>query len=242
MTRGRFQFPGREIGRNNSDHRFYRASRFEETYLNRQPTRFCLLLITLVTCALARADAPGPEELVKRLTSEVLDAIGKDKDLQAGDKRKALALAEEKVLPYIDFRKMTQLAVGKSWRRASAAQQDALTHEFRSMLVRTYTNSIGSYGGQKLVVDPLRFAPEDTDVTVKNQFLSPGKPPLPLDYRMRKAADGWKAYDIIVDGVSLVMTYRSSFSEEIQRSGIDGLIKKLGERNLRGDERENSKR
>ncbi len=191
-----------------------------------------LLLLSFAVCA--AVDTP-PDELVKRLTQEVMEAIGKDEQLAAGDRAKALALAEEKVLPYIDFRRMTQLAVGKSWRRASAAQQNALVQEFRALLIRTYANSIGAYRGQKLVVEPLKLRPDETDATVRNEYLSPGRPPLPIDYRMHKTADGWRAYDIVVDGVSLVMTYRSSFNEEVQRSGIEGLLKALADKNARGN-------
>lgn len=190
------------------------------------------LLLALASAGVF-AQTQAPDELVKRLTQDVMDAIGKDKELAAGDRAKALALAEEKVLPYIDFRRMTQLAVGKSWRRASAQQQEALTHEFRTLLVRTYANSISAYRGQKMIVTPLKLKPEETDVTVRNEYLSPGQPPLPVDYRMRKGPDGWKAYDIVVDGVSLVMTYRSSFNEEVQRSGVEGLLKALASKNAR---------
>jgi phospholipid transport system substrate-binding protein len=189
-------------------------------------------LMLALSCAAARAqDDLAPDALVKKLTDEVLAAITSDKDLQEGDKKKALALAEEKVLPYIDFRRMTTLAVGKSWRGASAEQHEALVAGFRSLLVRTYSNAIGVYRGQRMVVEPVNLSAGDTDTTVHNRFLSPGREPVAVDYRMHKTSGGWKAYDIVVEGVSLVTTYRGTFDQEIRRHGVDGLIKLLQEKN-----------
>ena len=190
-----------------------------------------LVAAALAACGAWAANEMAPDELVAKMTADVLDAVQKDKQLQAGDKQKALQLAESKILPLVDFRRMTMLAVGKSWRQATTEQQDSMVREFRTLLVRTYSNALGTYQGQRLEVDPLTLAPGDTDVTVRNRYITPGQPSIPVDYRMRKSDEGWKAYDIVVDGVSLVTTYRPTFDEEIRRSGIDGLIRKLTQKN-----------
>jgi phospholipid transport system substrate-binding protein len=173
----------------------------------------------------------GPEELVKKVTDDVLATVKNDKDLAAGDRQKALKLAEEKVLPLIDFEEATRLAVGRSWREATPEQRKKLTDEFRRMLVRTYSSAIQRYEGQTMKVMPSRSKPGDTDVTVHNQYIRPGAKPVQLDYQMRKTDAGWKIYDIVVEGVSLVLTYRSEFDAVVKQSGIDGLIKRLAEKN-----------
>ena len=181
--------------------------------------------------ATATAQELGPEELVRKVTADVLETIQKDKQLQAGDRRKALALAEEKILPHLDFREATRLAVGRAWNSATPEQQERLVTQFRRMLVRVYSNAIGAYGGQTLRVQPVRMAPGATEVTVRNQFLRPGKPPVSVEYAMRKRPEGWKIYDITVEGVSLVLTYRGEFEQILRESGVEGLIRRLEERN-----------
>jgi|SRR5882672_7144775 len=179
----------------------------------------------------AAAQEMKPDELVKKVTDEVLAAVKSDKQLAAGDKQKALQLAEEKVLPHIDFREATRLAVGRAWREASKEQQEKLVTEFRRMLVRTYSNAISAYEGQTVKVLPVHMKAGDTDVTVRNQYIRPGGKPVSLDYQMHKTDDGWKIYDIIVEGVSLVLTYRSEFDAVVKQQGVDGLIKRLAEKN-----------
>jgi phospholipid transport system substrate-binding protein len=179
----------------------------------------------------AAAQELGPEDLVKKVTQEVLDAIKSDKQLAAGDKRRALKLAEEKVLPHVDFEEATRLAVGRGWAQATPEQRKKLVTEFRNMLVRTYSNAITAYEGQTMKVMPVRMKPGDTDVTVHNQFIRPGGKPVLLDYSMRKTDSGWKIYDIVVEGVSLVLTYRSEFDAVVKQEGIDGLIKRLAQKN-----------
>jgi phospholipid transport system substrate-binding protein len=179
----------------------------------------------------AAAQELGPEDLVKKVTQEVLDAIKSDKQLAAGDKRRALKLAEEKVLPHIDFEEATRLAVGRGWAQATPEQRKKLVTEFRNMLVRTYSNAITAYEGQTMKVMPVRMKPGDTDATVHNQFIRPGGKPVLLDYSMRKTDSGWKIYDIVVEGVSLVLTYRSEFDAVVKQEGIDGLIKRLAQKN-----------
>jgi len=173
----------------------------------------------------------SPDALVRKITEDVLETVRNDKALQSGDREKALALAEQKILPHMDFREATRLAVGRSWRSATAQQQDRLVSEFRAMLVRIYSNSIDTYRGQTLRVFPVKMAPGDTDVTVRNQYLSPGKPPVAVEYAMRKTPEGWKIYDIVVENVSLVLTYRGEFDQVMRRSGVDGLIKRMNEKN-----------
>jgi phospholipid transport system substrate-binding protein len=179
----------------------------------------------------AAAQELGPEDLVKKVTQEVLDAIKSDKQLAAGDKRRAIKLAEEKVLPHVDFEEATRLAVGRGWAQATPEQRKKLVTEFRNMLVRTYSNAITAYEGQTMKVMPVRMKPGDTDVTVHNQFIRPGGKPVLLDYSMRKTDAGWKIYDIVVEGVSLVLTYRSEFDAVVKQEGIDGLIKRLAQKN-----------
>jgi len=174
----------------------------------------------------------GPEDLVKKMTQEVLEAIKSDKQLAAGDRQKAIKLAEEKILPHVDFEEATRLAVGRGWKEATPEQRKKLVAEFRNMLVRTYSNAISAYEGQTMKVQPVRMKPGDTEVTVHNQFIRPGNPkPVLLDYAMRKTEKGWKIFDIVVEGVSLVLTYRSEFDAVVKQDGIDGLIKRLSQKN-----------
>ena len=187
-------------------------------------------LLFFVHPALAQQDA-GPEALVKKITQEVLEAIKSDKQLAAGDRQKAMKLAEEKILPYVDFEEATRLAVGRGWKEATPEQRKKLVSEFRNMLVRTYSNAIGAYEGQSMKVLPVRMKPGDTDATVRNEFIRPGAKPVLVDYSMRKTDAGWKIYDIVVEGVSLVLTYRSEFDAVVKQDGIDGLIKRLTQKN-----------
>ena len=172
-----------------------------------------------------------PEALVKKMTEEVLAAIKSDKQLAAGDKQKAIKLAEEKILPHVDFEEATRLAVGRGWKEATPEQRKKLVSEFRNMLVRTYSNAIGTYEGQTMKVLPSRVKPGESDATVRNQFIRPGAQPVVVDYSMRKTDAGWKIYDIVVEGVSLVLTYRSEFDAVVKQDGVDGLIKRLAQKN-----------
>lgn len=193
-----------------------------------------LLTATFLIAPLVFAQEVAPDELVRRTTNDVLNIIRQDKDIQSGNMRKIVELAEAKVLPNFDFPRMTQLALGRNWRDASDAQKQALTKEFRTLLVRTYSTSLAQYRNQIIDVKPAKFAPADTDAIVKTLVNQPGTQPIPIDYSMEKTAQGWKAYDIMIDGVSLVTNYRSTFADEIRKSGIDGLIKTITERNAKG--------
>jgi len=190
------------------------------------------ILVMLALCVPMVASAQeAPDALVKRVTDEVLAIIKSDKDLQAGNPKKVVELAEVKVLPHFDFERMTKLAVGRGWAQASDAQKQALMKEFRTMLVRTYSSSLTAYRNQTIEVKPLKAAPADTDVTVRSQVNQPGGQPIPIDYAMEKANNAWKVYDVTIAGASLVTTYRGSFADEIQKGGVDGLVKTLATRN-----------
>jgi phospholipid transport system substrate-binding protein len=193
--------------------------------------KLVLLASALFVSSFAKAQEAGPDQLVQKVTEEVLAAIKSDKKLAAGDRQKALKLAEEKVLPHIDFEYSTQLAVGRPWREATPEQKQKLIAEFRRMLVRTYSNSIEGYQGQTLKVLPARGKQDPDDTTVRAQFVRAGGPPLPLEFHARKTDKGWKVFDIVVEGASLVMTYRSEFDAVVKQSGIDGLIKALAQKN-----------
>ena len=179
----------------------------------------------------ASAQDVAPDELVRKVTADVLDAIKSDKQLQAGDRKKALALAEQKILPHVYFREAARLATGKAWSGATPEQQNQIVNEFRSLLVRIYSNAIDVYRGQTMRALPVRLPPGATEATVRNQYLSAGQPPVPVEYAMKKTPEGWLIYDITVDGVSLVLTYRDEFAQIIRISGVDGLIKRLHEKN-----------
>jgi phospholipid transport system substrate-binding protein len=199
--------------------------------------KFLWKIITLcflgAVATTAAAQQLAPEQLVQKITEEVLTAIKSDQQLAAGDKQKAMKLAEEKVLPYIDFEEATRLAVGRAWSQATPEQRKKLVSEFRNMLVRTYSNAIEAYQGQTLKVLPSRGGkPEAKDeATVRTQFVRAGGKPLPIEFQMRKAGNDWKVYDISVEGISLVLTYRSEFDAVVKQEGIEGLIKRLTQKN-----------
>ena len=198
-----------------------------------QKTATSLIIFIAALCALAAHAQEAPDALVRRSTNEILAAIKSDKDLQGGNQQKLEKLAAEKILPYFNFVRMTQLAVGRNWRDASDAQKKSLIDEFRKLLVRTYSTSLAQYRDQTIDVKPLKVAATDAEVVVKTQINQPGGQPIPIDYSLEKASDGWRVYDVLIDGVSLVTNYRSSFNTEIQKSGIDGLIKSLVDRNAK---------
>jgi phospholipid transport system substrate-binding protein len=192
-----------------------------------------MILGVSMYCALgvAHAQVVAPDVLIKNTVDEVIGIIKQDKDIQAGDPKKINALVDAKVLPHFDFTRMTQLAVGKYWRTATPEQKQALASEFRNMLVRTYTKVFTVYRDQSVEVKPFKMAADDTEVTVKTVIIKPGSQSIPVDYEMKIAADGWKVFDISIEGVSMVMSYRGTFASQIQQSGIDGLIKTLSEKN-----------
>lgn len=191
-------------------------------------------LLALLFAALLSAAAfaqEAPDVLVQRVTEEVLDIVRKDKDIQSGSTQKAIELVDKKVLPHFNFAHMTALAVGKDWRKASPQQQQQLTAEFRTLLVRTYSNSLTSYRNQKVVYKPFRMNPGDTDVLVRTEIQQPGNKPVQLDYSLEKRDDAWKVFDVVVAGISLVTNYRDQFAQEVRNGGIDGLIASIANKN-----------
>ena len=191
----------------------------------------CIAVLLMGVPPLAHAEPLEPEALIRNTVDEVMAIVKQDKDIQAGNQRKILALVDAKVLPHFNFTRMTRLTVGKHWRVATPEQRQALETEFRNLLVRTYTKAFTVYRDQKVEIKPLKMERDATEVTIKSSIIKPGTPSVPVDYDMEKTADGWKVYDVYIEGVSLVTSYRSTFSEQIQQSGIEGLIKTLVEKN-----------
>jgi phospholipid transport system substrate-binding protein len=172
----------------------------------------------------------APDALVKRITGEVMAAVKADPAIQAGDVNRIIALVDEKIMPSVNFSRMTASAVGRHWRQATPEQQKQLQDEFKTLLVRTYSGALGEVKDQTVTFRPLRARPEDTEVVVRSEVRGRGEP-IQLDYRVEKMADGWKIYDLNVLGIWLVETYRTQFSQEINARGIDGLIAALAQRN-----------
>jgi len=188
-----------------------------------------------VAAAQAQADAAvAPDALVKDVTLEVVDIIAKDKEIRSGDRAKLIQIIDAKVLPHFNFSAMTALAMGQSWRKATPEQKKRLTEEFRTLLVRTYASALAAYSEQRFEFLPLRARPTDTDVTVHVRVIQPGAQPMPIDYSMEKTAAGWKAYDVMVGGVSLVANYRTEFNATVRQSGVDALIQALAAKNAAG--------
>ena len=179
----------------------------------------------------AAALAQAPDVLVKSVTQDVLSIIKQDKEIQAGNNKKTIALIEDKVLPHFNFTRMTALAMGVNWRKATPEQQKVLIEQFRTLLVRTYSTALSGYRDQVIEFKPLRAQPTDTEVTVRSEVRLSGTEPISIDYSMEKGNDAWKVYDVTVGGVSLVTTYRDTFTAEVRNGGVDGLIKALSDKN-----------
>ncbi len=177
------------------------------------------------------ADDMAPDVLVKKVTDEVLAVVRADKDLQNGNTKKAIDLVETKVLPHFNFTRMTALALGREWSKTSAEQKTRLTNEFRILLVRTYSNALTAYKDQTVEYKPFKMQAGETDVTVRTLVHQSNGKHIGLDYALDKQADGWKVYDVVVAGVSLVTNYRESFTQEIRANGVDGLISTLAAKN-----------
>jgi phospholipid transport system substrate-binding protein len=212
-----------------------RADQIKETAM-RNAKSFTLLVGGTLLALVARisfAQNIAPDALVKSVTLEVVDVIRKNSD--AHDPAKIARLIEAKVLPHFDFAHMTRLAMGRNWRLASPKQQQALIAEFKTLLVHTYSVSLTAYRNQKIEFEPLRAAPGDTDVTVRSVVKQPGTSPIPIYYEMEKEPAGWKVYDVTIDGISLVITYRDTFMRQVREQGVDGLIKALAAKNHSND-------
>ncbi len=197
--------------------------------------RSALLFLIILACvagtAHATADSTPPDVLAKNTTQEVLNVLRNNQDIRT-DPKKVTELVEAKIVPHFDFTKMTRLAVGKGWRQATPEQQQTLVTEFRNLLVRTYGTSLTKYKNETVDFKPLKMDPNATDVTVRSQInWSGSSQPVAVDYSMEKTPDGWKVYDVTIEAVSLVTTYRGSFADQVQRSGVDGLIASLQQKN-----------
>lgn len=196
--------------------------------------RFLSLVLPFLALFLAvpaMAADEAPDALVKRVTEEVLTIVRSDKEIQGGSTQKAIALVEAKVLPNFDFNRMTALAMGRDWRKASPEQKKVLVNEFRTLLVRTYSNALTTYKNQTVDFKPFKMQPSDVEVLVRTQVNQPAGKPIQIDYSLEKLDDGWKVFDVIVAGVSLVTNYRETFAQEVRTGGVDGLIKSLQAKN-----------
>jgi phospholipid transport system substrate-binding protein len=201
-----------------------------ESNMNLIFRRAVLLLASFFVGAAAAQEVP-PDVLVKNVTTEVVELITKDKEIRSGGRAKLIEVIESKVLPHFNFGAMTSLAMGQNWSKATPEQKKRLVHEFRILLVRTYASALAAYAEQRFDFRPLRARPTDTDVTVNVRVLQSGAQPVPIDYSMEKTAAGWKVYDVMVGGVSLVANYRTEFNSTVRDSGIEGLIKNLQAKN-----------
>jgi len=181
--------------------------------------------------SMAHAADQAPDGVIRDTVQEVLAAIKQDKAIQNGDQKKIVSLVENKILPHFDFVRMTRLAVGKSWRTATPEQKQALVQEFHTLLVRTYAKVFAVYRDQMVDVEPVRMADGAAEATVKTSINKPGAQPVLVDYEMIRTPEGWKAFDVIIEGVSMVTSYRGTFASEIQKGGIDHLIKVLADKN-----------
>jgi phospholipid transport system substrate-binding protein len=190
-----------------------------------------IVAVFLSTTNVQAADMLAPDVLVKNTATNVLEVIKSDKDIQAGDNKKIVAITEEKIVPHFDFERMSRLVLGRAWKSASKEQQDKFTMEFRNLLVRTYSVALAKYRNQTIEYKPFKMAPSDDDVVVKTQILQPGGQSVPIDYALEKGDTEWKVYDVKIDGISLVTNYRGQFSNELKQGTMDTLIQKLVDKN-----------
>lgn len=181
--------------------------------------------------ALSAQAQEAPDALVKRVSQEVLQTIKSDPKIQSGDQARIREVMESKLAPNFDFERMTALAMGRNWRQATPEQQKQLVSQFKTLLVRTYSGALSQYRDQTIDYKPLRADPNATDVIVRTEVMRQGQQPVPIDYGMEKKDGAWKAYDVVVGGVSLVTNYRDEFTEQVRAGGIDGLIRTLTAKN-----------
>ena len=186
-------------------------------------------LVLAVSPLFAQEEAPDVK--IKKVTEDVLTIVRQDKDIQSGNTQKAIELVEARVLPHFNFQHMTALAMGRDWNKASPEQKKRLSEEFKTLLVRTYSNALTSYRDQTLRYKPFKMQPGETDVVIKTEIVQPGAKPIQLDYSLEKQGNDWKVYDVIVAGVSLVSNYRDTFNQEVRANGVDSLIQMLANKN-----------
>jgi phospholipid transport system substrate-binding protein len=189
------------------------------------------LTLSAMSAMSALAQEDTPDALIKNVTEEVLSIIRQDKGIQSGDTRKVIELVDAKVLPHFNFQRMTALAMGREWNKANPDQKKQLVEEFQTLLVRTYSNALTGYKDQTVRYKPTKMPNGDGDVVVKTEIMQPGGKPIQLDYSLGKTPEGWKVFDMIVAGVSLVTNYRDTFTTEVRANGVDSLIKMLSDKN-----------
>jgi phospholipid transport system substrate-binding protein len=197
---------------------------------SRRIALFFSIVLLVFGAGAARAQAQAPDALIKQVSTDVLETLKADKSYKTGDIQKIIALVDTKVMPYVDFQRMTSSAVGRYWRQATPEQQKRLQDEFKILLVRTYSGALAQVKDQTVQLKPMRGSADDNEVVVKTEIRGQGDP-IQLDYRLEKASGGWKIYDVNVLGVWLVQQYQNSFAQEIGANGIDGLISKLADKN-----------
>lgn len=190
-----------------------------------------LALTWLLAVAPAHGEAPAPDALLKRMSDEVVGEIRKDAALRRVEPARVAALVEDRIVPHFDFPRITQIAVGAGWRGATPEQQERLTQEFKTLLVRTYSGALAGYRNQTIEFRPLQARPDDTEVTVRSVIRQPGAESIAIEYDLAKTAAQWKVFDVRISGISLVATYRTAFAEEVRNHGIDGLIALLARKN-----------
>lgn len=190
----------------------------------------CGIALNLVLAGGA-AGQTAPDALVKGVAGEVLAVIKADREIQGGNPKRLNELLDAKLLPHFDFSRMTAMAMGRNWKKATPQQQQELTAEFRTLLVRTYAGALANYKDHTIEYKPLRMQPADTEAVVRTQVVQPGAQPIAIDYSMAKTGEAWKAYDVVVAGVSLVTNYRDEFNNMVRDAGIEGLIKALADKN-----------
>jgi phospholipid transport system substrate-binding protein len=197
---------------------------------------FISLLCSLLFLSVpAFAQEDSPDALIRKVTEDVLNIVRQDKDIRNGNTRKVIDLVETKVLPFFNFQRMTALAMGRDWNKASADQKKRLVKEFETLLVRTYSNALTGYRDQTIRYKPTKVQAGETDVLVRTEVVQPGSKPIQIDYSMEKEGSGWKVFDVIVAGVSLVTNYRDTFNQEVRANGVDGLIQMLSTKNAKMD-------
>lgn len=202
-----------------------------------------VLLSTLLLTPVTWAAEIRPDTLVEETAQEVLAIIKRDKDIQSGNKAKILNLVKSKILPHFNFTRMTRLAMGKNWSKASPQQKKELEKEFRTLLVRTYYKALAVYSDHTIKVSPVKNMAGKTDTTVKTEIIQSHGQPVSIDYSMQKIKSAWKVYDITVAGISLVINYRGSFNSKVRSGGVEGLLKALDKKNrtLEAKDREKEK-
>jgi len=189
---------------------------------------FAALLV--LAAPLAGAGEPGPDALIRQVSADVIAGVRTDPGIRAGDAAKAARLIESTIAPHVDFVRATRIALGPAWRRADASQREELVRQFSAMIVRVYAVALAAYRDDEITVLPLRAQPDDAEVTVRSQVKRPGTAPIAIEYEMERTGADWKVYDVRIEGISLVASYRSAFADEIRNRGVDGLIRTLAQR------------